>query len=128
MLDSMAPVESMHWSPWNGESVYEFTLERLQLAGCKLVTYQHPDAPDRVVQRPIHLLTGPPPRCPSVRVHDRLSDTQLAEWYFRLQGLPEVSDSVLKASVPRRTGADRYARAGRTADSSGSRRCTARWR
>src|SRR5262245_43153698 len=107
-MDGMDRIEAIHWAPWGGESVYEFTQERLQLAGCKLTAYQHTEAPNEVVQRPIHLLTGPVSKVTSVRVHDRLSDTQLAEWYFHLQGLADVPDHVVKTlkAAPERVQAE----------------------
>jgi energy-coupling factor transporter ATP-binding protein EcfA2 len=108
VLDSTERLEAIHWVPWGGESVYEFTQERLNLAGCKLVSYQHPDPPNEVVQRPIHFLTGPVSRVTSVRVHDRISDSQLAEWYFKSQGIAGVPDELLKTlkAAPEKIGAD----------------------
>src|SRR5262245_335726 len=93
--DGMDRIDAIHWAAFSGESVYEFTLERLAQAGCKLVSYQHPDAPNEVVQRPIHFLVGPVSRVSSVRVHDRISDAQLAEWYFKTQGNADVPENVL---------------------------------
>ncbi|MFL5338533.1 MAG: hypothetical protein ACJ8F7_00050 [Gemmataceae bacterium] len=96
-LDSMERIGAIHWAPFGSESsVYELSAERLAAQGCKVVTYEHPKPPNEVVARPIRLLTGPVWKVTSQRVHDRLSDAQLAEWYLRLREIGDVPEPLLK--------------------------------
>ena len=48
-----------------------------------------------MVARPIRLLAGPVWKVTSTRVHDRLSDAQLAEWYLRCE-IGDVPEPLLK--------------------------------
>jgi energy-coupling factor transporter ATP-binding protein EcfA2 len=97
VMDTMDRIGAIHWAPWGSESgVYEFTLERLTAQGCKLLSYEHPNPPNEVVQRPIRLLAGPIWKVTSLRVHDRMSDSQLAEWYLNQQKMSDIPDHILK--------------------------------
>jgi len=89
-------------------SVYELSTERLAAQGCTIVTYEHAKPPNEVVARPIRMLAGPVWKVTSQRVHDRLSDAQLAEWYLRLREIGDVPESLLKTlrTAPEKMQAD----------------------
>src|SRR5260370_42068258 len=96
-LDSLERIGAIHWAPWGSESsVYELSTERLAAQGCTIVTYEHAKPPNEVVARPIRMLAGPVWKVTSQRVHDRLSDAQLAEWDLRLREIGDVPEALLK--------------------------------
>src|SRR5205807_542066 len=73
------------WGP-HGEDqmVYEFTADSLKKNNIRLLTYAHPESElNEIVNQPIHLVAGPVLTATSDKPYDRLSDTQLAEWYLK---------------------------------------------
>src|SRR5262249_2983507 len=69
---------------------------------------EHPNPPNEVVARPIRLLAAPLWKVTSLRVHDRMADSQLAEWYLKLSEIADVPEHILKAlrTAPERLQGD----------------------
>lgn len=91
-------IDSLQWAPLaEDSSVYEFGEDDLPRYGLSKVQYRHENPDDELVGRaPIYLLTGPVTTAKSDRAHDRLSESELAEWFLRWRDLPEIPEGVMK--------------------------------
>jgi energy-coupling factor transporter ATP-binding protein EcfA2 len=91
-------IDSIQWAPLGDDhTVYEFTEEELPRHKLERHTFRHPN-PDNeaVAANPIYLLSGPVLTAKSDKVHDRLSPSELAEWYLRWREMPEVPENLMK--------------------------------
>jgi hypothetical protein len=91
-------IDSLQWAPLaDDSSVYEFGEDDLPRYGLSKLTYRHENPDDEPVGRaPIYVLAGPVTTVKSDRAHDRLSASELAEWYVRLRELSDVPESVMR--------------------------------
>lgn len=91
--------EALHWSAAGRDHVfYDFAPGMLKAQGVQEVVYE-PAAPVRneVVRKPYRLLIGPVDRVTSSHPHDRLPESQLAEWYLKSQKAEEVPGDLVHA-------------------------------
>jgi energy-coupling factor transporter ATP-binding protein EcfA2 len=92
-------IDSIQWAPLGDDhTVYEFAEEELAKHKLERHTFRHPNLDNEAVAaNPIYLLSGPVLTAKSDRVHDRLSPSELAEWYLRWREMPEVPENLMKA-------------------------------
>ncbi len=91
-------IDSIQWASYGDDSsVYEFAEEDLGKYRLEKHTYRHPNPDDELVaQNPLYLLTGAVLSASSDKAHDRLSASELAEWYLRWREMPDVPEGLLK--------------------------------
>ena len=91
-------IEQIQWAPYaEDSSVYEFSDDDLTRLRIEKHTYRHPNPDDEPIARnPIYLLTGPVLTAKSDKAHDRLSASELAEWYLRWRNMPILDDEIMK--------------------------------
>ena len=90
-------IDSLQWAPLSDDSsVYEFGEDDLPRYGLSKWTYRHENPDDEPVGGP-SLLAGPVTTAKSDRAHDRLSASELAEWYVRLRGIGRHPEPVMRA-------------------------------
>lgn len=92
-------IDSIQWAPHGDDhAVYEFAEENLARYRLEQHVYRHANPDDEAVARnPIYLLTGPVLTAKSDKAHDRLSASELAEWYLKWREMPHVPDNLMKA-------------------------------
>jgi energy-coupling factor transporter ATP-binding protein EcfA2 len=91
-------LDSIQWAPYGDDhSVYEFAEEELAKYRLEKHTYRHSNPDDEAVGRtPIYMLTGHVQTAKSEKAHDRLSASDLAEWFLRWRDMPAVPENLIK--------------------------------
>lgn len=97
-IDVLGVIDSIEWEPYGSSNeLSEFAEDQLGQYKLELRTYIHENPDDEFVARnPIHVLLGPVLTAKSDKMHDRLPQQKLIDWFVEWSKMTPIPNDVLK--------------------------------